>query len=344
MRGKRLHRLLQVIALLRGPTAWNARKLAEHFGTSRRNIYRDLAIAELAGVPYYFDPDFGEGGGYRIRPEWFFPHIGLTNEECLNLAVLTKVAETKGIPLLEPACEVRDKVFGTLPAKQQELIREACELFDVLSLHMADHSRCRKIMTTVQLALLGKRQVEGLYRSPHKKRAEKVHLQPRRVFLSGQAWYLAGYCNKSKETHLYRLARFKDMKMLDQPTTVPPRFSLRECLGNAWGVHRGDREYHVEILFDPDAAELVAETQWHHTQELVPQKDGSLIFRCTVSGLEEIKWWILGWGPRAKVLKPKELKESIVELVQNTARLYGQPLEPHNGRRSSRGLSTRGEP
>jgi len=51
MRGRRLQRLLQVIALLRGPSSWNARRLAEHFNASRRNIYRDLAILELSGVP-----------------------------------------------------------------------------------------------------------------------------------------------------------------------------------------------------------------------------------------------------------------------------------------------------
>ena len=69
MRGKRLARILRYISLFKGPTSWNARRLAEHFGTSSRNVYRDLALLELAGVPYYYDPDFGEGGGYRIRPE-----------------------------------------------------------------------------------------------------------------------------------------------------------------------------------------------------------------------------------------------------------------------------------
>jgi predicted DNA-binding transcriptional regulator YafY len=314
---------LQLIALLRGPTAWNARRLAEHFGTSRRNIHRDMAVLELAGVPFYFDADYGDFGGYRIRSEWFFPKdIGLTNEECLDLAVLTKAAETQIVPLLDRVSEVRDKLIGTLPAKQQELIIEASGLFDVLALHMADHSHCRRIMTTMQTALLKKRQVMGTYRSPYKKRAERVQLQPRRVFLAGQAWYLAACCHGSTETRLYRLARFKELKMLDVPIDVSSKFSLREMLGNAWTVFKGEREWHVEILFDREAAELIAETRWHHTQELVHRKDGSLLFRCTVSGLDEIKWWVLGWGPQARVRRPKELAESIHDLCAKTLIRY----------------------
>ena len=322
MRGKRLNRLLQLIPLLRGPTSWNARRLAEHFQTSRRNIYRDLAILELAGVPYFFDPEFGEGGGYRIRPEWWFPNVGLTEQECLDLAVMTRVAETKSIPLLDQVCEVRDKLLGTLPAKQQDLIRSASDLFEILSIGLADHRHARQVMLTLQSALLKGRQIAGTYHTPHQKRPVRVQLQPRRVFLCGHAWYLAAHDNKDGATKLYRVARFKDIKMLDRAISIDSTFSLREFLGNAWTVHRGDRDWHVEIVFSAEVAALVEESRWHHTQELELRKDGSLIFRATVSGLEEIKYWVLGWGPRARVLKPKELAEEIRRLAESTVCSY----------------------
>lgn len=322
MRGKRLSRLLQLIPLLRGARSWNARRLADHFRTSRRNIYRDLAILELAGVPYHFDPEFGEGGGYRIRPEWWFPNIGLTQQECLDLAVLTRIAEAKSIPLLDDVCEVRDKLLATLPTKQQELIRHASELFEILSLGLADHSQARKNMLVLQNALLQRKQIEGVYASPHQKRATKIQLQPRRVFLSGSAWYLAAHDNKSKETKLYRVPRFRHVQMLDRPMTIDPTFSLREFMGNAWTVHRGDRDWHVEIRFDADSAPFIRETHWHHTQDVELMPDGSLIFRATVAGLEEIKYWVLGWGDRAKVLRPVELVQQVRDLVSRTADLY----------------------
>ncbi len=322
VRGKRLNRLLQLIALLRGPTSWNARRLAEHFQTSRRNVYRDLAVLELAGVPYYFDPDFGDGGGYRIRPEWWFPSVGLTQQECLDLAVLVRIAETGNIPLLDQVSEARDKLLGTLPAKQQDIIRTASELFDIFRIGLAEHGHSRSIMLCLQQALIQRIQIKGSYRSHGKKRAASVSLQPRRIFLCGNAWYLAAHCNKAKDTKLYRIARFTQAELVDRRATVDHRFSLREYLGNAWTVHRGDRDWYVEIIFTAEAAPLVSETCWHHTQELELQSDGSLIFRATVSGLEEIQYWVLGWGPRARVKKPNELRAQVQSLCASTMSSY----------------------
>lgn len=325
MRGKRLQRLLQIIPLLRGGVkSWNARRLADRFECSRRNIYRDLAILELAGVPYFYDPDFGEGGGYRIRPEWWFPPVGLTEQECLDLAVMTRVAETRSVPLLDSVSEVRDKLLATLPSKQQDLIRTASELFDILGIGLADHRFSRQVMLAVQQALLLKRQLTGLYATPHKKRSVRVQLHSRRVFLCGTAWYLAAEDGRGGETKLYRLARFKELSLSDKPMTDGSAFSIREYLGNAWTVHRGDRDYYVEIEFMAEAAPLVEETRWHHTQEIEHRGDGKLIFRATVSGLEEIKYWCLQWGPRAVVRKPPELVDAVKELAESTLRCYSK--------------------
>jgi predicted DNA-binding transcriptional regulator YafY len=322
MRGRRLHRLLQVIALLRGSCSWNARKLAEHFHTTRRNIHRDLAILELAGVPFWYDPDYGEGGGYRIGESFFFPHVGLTDQECFDLAVVTRLAEHEGIPLLGEVSHVRDKLLGTLPAKQQGLITEASALFEVLSCRLTDHRRCYRNMLALQEALVTKRIVEATYRGPDQKRPGRVQLQPLRVFLCDQSWYVAAHDNNENKVKLYRLSGIHNAKVLDKPMTVSPAFSLREFLGDAWAVEKGERDYHVEIVFEAAAAPLVQERQWHRTQELETRKDGSLLLRATVSGLEEIKPWILGWGPRARVLKPRELADEIQRLMRETLKKY----------------------
>ncbi len=349
MRGQRLHRLLQLIAILRGPTSYNARRLAERFGCSRRNVYRDMAVLELAGVPIYHDPDFGEGGGYRVRSDWWFPSVGLTDRECLDLAVVARVAETQTIPLLDEVGSARDKLLGTLPVKQQDLIRTAAELFDVLGLGVADHSHCRAVMTSLQTALLTQRQVGAVYRTPYatpgttpdttsdaeadaplsmqRERAapataQRLHLQPRRIFLAGQAWYLAAWCNRADANRLYRVARFERVEVGEEPIDVDGPLSLRELLGNAWTVRRGDRDFHLRVRFHPPAAELVAETRWHHTQSVTREDDGSAVLEATVSGLDEVKYWVLGWGPLAEVLQPIELRAEVARLLRDALHHY----------------------
>lgn len=322
VRGMRLHRLLGLIKLLQGPSSWNARRLAEHFEMSQRNVYRDLAILELAGVPYYYDAEFGEGGGYRIRSGWWFPSVRLTDQECLDLAVIARITETKSIPLLDQVSEVRDKLLATLPTKQQDLIAAASELFDILSIGMADHAGARRIMLTLQNAMLQGKQVEGTYRSPHQKQAVRVLLQPHRVFLAANAWYLAAHDNRDQQTKLYRLARFKEVKLLDRKTTCTQSFSLREFLGNAWAVHRSGRDWFVELQFDAETAAQIEEARWHHTQETERCSDGSVIMRVQVSGLEEIRFWVLRWGPHVRVLKPPELVDEVSDLAKRTLARY----------------------
>lgn len=48
----------------------------------------------------------------------------------------------------------------------------------------------------------------------------------------------------------------------------------------------GDTRYEVEIEVDPVFAENMADTHWHRTQRIEQHPDGSLLFRCTVDGLE----------------------------------------------------------
>jgi predicted DNA-binding transcriptional regulator YafY len=327
MRGVRLHRLIRLIALLRGPTAWNARKLGEHFRITPRNLRRDLEILRLAGVPFYHDPDFGQFGGYRIKESYFFPSIGLNDQECLDLAVLTRVAETQTIPLLDRASEVRDKLLTSLSSEQQKLIREATELFDILSVGIAEHRHCRDVMTALQKALLAGVQIEGIYDTPHEGRPRKLKLEPRRVFLCGQAWYLVARDCLDKTDKLYRLARFREIKLLSKKCACADEgFSIREFLGNAWSVHRGDRDWNIEIHFDRKTAPLISEVNWHQTQVIEPHTDGSITFKATVSGLDEVKFWVLRWGAGAKVIRPRELQLEVRKILRQCLDFY----EPGN--------------
>ena len=77
VRGSRLSRLLRLISLLKGPSVWTGRTLANHFGTSRRNVQRDIAVLRLAGVPVIRDLELGPSGSYRINRDWYFPHVPL---------------------------------------------------------------------------------------------------------------------------------------------------------------------------------------------------------------------------------------------------------------------------
>ena len=51
--------------------------------------------------------------------------------------------------------------------------------------------------------------------------------------------------------------------------------------------------------------------------------DGSADYHATVSGLNEISWWILGYGDQAEVLQPPELRQLIAGRAKRMAATYG---------------------
>ncbi len=67
----------------------------------------------------------------------------------------------------------------------------------------------------------------------------------------------------------------------------------------------------VRVWFSPDAAGYIKEKIWHDTQEIISQKDGSIVFQAEVTGAEETKFWVMIWGSKALVLEPESLREEI---------------------------------
>ena len=88
----------------------------------------------------------------------------------------------------------------------------------------------------------------------------------------------------------------------------------------AWDVIGDDAPAEIVIRFDPTVTQRVHETRWHHSQVEELEDDGSLLWRARVSGVLEIRSWILGWGPAAEVLEPAELREWVAAAARRRRR------------------------
>jgi proteasome accessory factor B len=58
----------------------------------------------------------------------------------------------------------------------------------------------------------------------------------------------------------------------------------------------------------------VAEINWHKTQRVSWDDDGRVLFCVTVDGLDEIAWWVHGFGAHAEILGPPALRARVAEL------------------------------
>ena len=168
-------------------------------------------------------------------------------------------------------------------------------------------------MKGVQDALTRKNKLEVRYDSYYEKRTIDVVLHPYRLVHLRRGWYLLAHTEGIEEVRIYKLERMLRLRVLNTPYTIDPGFSLESYFGNAWVMMRGEKSYHVKIRFLKKVAANVEEVRWHKTQVTTNEPDGSLIFEVDVDGIEEISWWVLGYGDQAQVIEPPELREIIAE-------------------------------
>ena len=90
---------------------------------------------------------------------------------------------------------------------------------------------------------------------------------------------------------------------------------------------RGETPYHVEIHFSSKVAGNVEEVAWHRTQRMRRRLDGGLVFEVDVDGIEEISWWVLGYGDQAVVYEPVELRRLLASHAQAMVEQYATNAE-----------------
>ncbi|SMP41795.1 Predicted DNA-binding transcriptional regulator YafY, contains an HTH and WYL domains [Neorhodopirellula lusitana] len=309
----RIARVLHVLNLIQSRGRWNVSAIAKELGCSNRTVHRDLNVLEFCGVPFYFSE---EEQCYRVRSDFRFPTLALTDDEVLGQAIATAITQAPGLDIGLGATPTTTRLASSSKDETKQIIADAMSLVDVFDLKLADHSQHGEILKTVQLALLGSNQVTGVYESPYEDSPIKLTVHPYRLCLVKQAWYIIGHIEGETEAKTFRAARFKSLRQTKTVANRPEKFDLRKHFGNAWSVFRGSKSYDVELRFDASVARTVVETHWHHTQTEKKHRDGSVTLKLTVDGIEEIQRWVLGWTGSVKVLRPLELKDGVIEKLE----------------------------
>lgn len=306
----RFSRVLRVLELIQGHGRYGVKEIAAELECSERTVFRDLAVLELAGVPWYYDED---DRGYRVRPGYHFPAVNLTDDDLIGQATAASLTASPGLDVTNGAGPTTRKLRGKSTESAARLLTLAEEVTSVIDLKLADHSRHREMIRSIQWALIRGHRLSGTYASPYQPRPKRLELHPYRLCLAKQAWYLIARPDDDRHPRTYRVIRFKSLRPLDAPSEVPADFDLMSYFGNAWSVYRGDQTYQVEVRFIREAADLVTETTWHTTQETERHPDGEVTLTFQVDGLDEIVHWVLCWSGRVRVIRPPELRQRVLD-------------------------------
>lgn len=330
----RVHRLLKILTLIQGGEHWTPERLAGVCGVSERTIFRDLNELEAVGTGITFDK---AAGGYRVDRDFFLPPVHLTARESMALMVLCEhLAERGQIPFLDQAWKAMTKIQAVLPIDVHEEMTKITDAVVVQTARAAPPDGYGDMYEKIRAAISTRRTLRCTYDSlSGTNDGEVFEFEPFALYFAVRAWYAVGLHGGRGEIRTLKLNRFTGATPTDRPYEIPDSFSLDDVLGNAWRMIRGEPDVDVELLFDPAFAETVGDTRWHKTQQSEEHPDGSLTLRFTVSGLDEIVWWVLSMGPHCRVIKPEALREMVREKAEAIASQYAQPIAHDPGERSS---------
>ena len=315
----RIHRLLQLITLLQSGQVKSVNDLLSELGVSRRTLFRDLKVLQIAGIPYFYDANLG----YRIARSFYLPPINLTVPETLGLMLMGKLATSqRSLPLKEAAVGAITKLTSTIP----EPIRTACtDMMANISVNPGaqaiDDSETRHY-TDLQRCVDEGRVCQMTYVSPVETEPLTCELKPYAMHFVSRAWYVFGESKLHGEVRVFKLARIQKLKMLESRFIRPSRFKVEDKLGKAWQLIPEGKLYRIELEFSPMVATNVSEVLWHPSQKQKILPNGRCRMTFEVDGLREIAWWICSYAGEVCVLKPAALRNRVHKMLVNAVKQY----------------------
>ena len=286
----------------------NASKLAREVEVSTKTIHRDVEfMRDRLNLPIEYDA--GRNGYHYTGEVSGFPTMQITEGEIFALVVAEKALQQyRGTSFEKPLLSAIKKMEQALP--------------DTISLNLADieqtisfRTRAEPILNleifdVLARAVAQRQQLELHYRKPghatEKRLVDAYHL----ANINGE-WFLFAFDHARKDLRTFAPARIQSAQPTGKTFERSQKFSLEKRLRDSFGVHAGEGKFEVVIRFAPRAADYIREKKWHASQTLRDLKDGGVELRMKLSSLAEVERWVLSWGGEAKVLKPKELAETV---------------------------------
>jgi predicted DNA-binding transcriptional regulator YafY len=317
----RIHRLLKLIGLLQSSRGQNAGRLAEECGVTRRTIFRDLEALRQSGVPLVFDDEHQR---YHIPGMYFLPPTNFTPEEALAVLVLCHELGTDSrLPYYAAARSAAVKLENSLPARLRAHLRAVTGSVQIRLGAVTRLDGRQGVYQDIVKAIANRQCMRVMYDSLSDGGMISTRLSPYHLLFSRHSWYVVGRSSLHRQTRTFHLGRILRWEAIGERFRLPRGFSIDRYLRNAWHlIPEAGPDRRVAVRFKPMVARNVAEVLWHKTQRHEFRPDGSLDFFVTVSGLNEISWWILGYGDQAEVIEPPELRKLVADRAERLAAQY----------------------
>jgi len=298
---QRLPRLLSLVPYLLARPGIALSEAAADFGTTEKQLRRDLELLWMCGLPGYGPGDLvdlsfsgdtvtvTEDAGMR-RP------LRLTTAEAS--ALLVALRTLVGLPGMVDTDAVRRAT-----AKIERAVGDAGR--DGMAVQLTRQEETTT--TTVRTALDAGRALRIVYYTAGRDVVSRRVVDPMRLLLVEGRGYLEAWCRRAEAVRLFRLDRVDDVEVLDEPAAPPPDVEPTDVSA---GLFRPSPEHRSAVLLLAPEARWVAE--YYPVDEVVELGDtGRARVLLRFADPAWLVRLVLGLGGGATVLEPAELAEAV---------------------------------
>lgn len=318
---QRLERLILIREIINKGRCPTVDDFCRKFEVQRRTVHEDIRkVREIFGDDIKWDAF--KGGYVNRSPNQKLLEFDLNDGEIFALTLgkdmLSEYSGTAFEPILRQAIE---KICDRLPDRVRV---DADDLKSVVKFKPSSIvPLSRKTFFDINSACEKNQPVEISYYAAYRDDTTTRTIDPFRLIENQGAWYVVAYCHLRKDKRMFALHRIQEYRVMHEQQFEPPaEQNLDEWIESAFQLEHGDPAQTCVIKFNAVTSRYIRERQWHTSQHLADNDDGSCTMSFTATRLDEVKRWVLAFGAGALVLEPTELKRMVSEELAAASKLY----------------------
>ena len=291
------NRLFEIVYILMQKKKTTAKELADRFEVSTRTIYRDIETLSTANIPIYASK--GKDGG-----------IGLLDEYVLNKTILSEEEQNQILFALQGMKKVKGQDEKDILEKLSILFNK--KINDWIKIDFSNWGNIQEErFDIIKSAILNKQLVQFTYYNSNGEESKRI-VEPLQIWFKDKSWYLISYCRNKEDYRIFKIARIKEVKMLQEhferelPKEENEQYNFKT----------------IELELEINKAMTYRVYDEFESKEITKKQDGNFIIKVKYPENEWVYGYILSFGEYAKVLNPGYAKNIIKDKLQKTLKNY----------------------